>query len=93
MEKNRTMIEKKTILIVDDTPANIALLRELLKDSYKIKIATNGIKAMGVAAVTPVPDLILLDIMMPEMDGYEVCKCLKADAQTNDIPIELSGVR
>jgi putative two-component system response regulator len=81
------MYDKKTILIVDDTPANIVLLRELLKDSYKMKIATNGIKALEVAAVTPVPDLILLDVMMPEMDGYEVCQRLKADALTCDIPI------
>ena len=81
------MSDKPTLLIVDDTPANIALLRDLLKERYKIKVATSGIKALGIAGMTPVPDLILLDIMMPEMDGYEVCKRLKADKVTCDIPV------
>jgi len=81
------MREKPTLLIVDDTPANLALLRDLLKEHYKIKIATNGIKALEVAGGSPLPDLILLDIMMPEMDGYEVCERLKADEITHDIPV------
>ncbi len=78
---------RQTILIVDDTPDNITLLSTLLKDHYKTKVATNGERALKVAAANPPPDLILLDIMMPGMDGYEVCQRLKADSQTSDIPV------
>lgn len=78
---------KQVILIVDDTPDNISLLSGLLKDQYKIKIATTGQKALQIAAMQPGPDLILLDVMMPEMDGYETCKRLKADPVTTEIPI------
>ncbi len=81
------MSEKKTILIVDDTPANVSLLNNILKDSYKTKIATNGEKALKLAASEPSPDLVLLDVMMPEMDGYEVCERLKSDDVTRDIPV------
>jgi putative two-component system response regulator len=79
--------EKPTILIVDDTPDNITLLSSLLGDEYRNKVATNGMKALRIAKATPHPDLILLDIMMPEMDGYEVCRQLKADPATKDIPV------
>lgn len=78
---------KPTILIVDDTPDNITLLCSLLGDDYKNKVATNGVKALKIAMTGPPPDLILLDIMMPEMDGYEVCRHLKADPLTKDIPV------
>jgi putative two-component system response regulator len=78
---------KQVILIVDDTPDNITLLSALLKDKYKIKIATNGLKALHIASLDPSPDLILLDVMMPEMDGYETCRRLKDNPQTNQIPI------
>lgn len=78
---------KQVVLIVDDTPDNITLLSALLKDIYKIKIATNGLKALQIAATQPSPDLILLDVMMPEMDGYETCRRLKANPVTADIPI------
>jgi putative two-component system response regulator len=78
---------KQVILIVDDTPDNITLLSALLKDKYKIKIATNGLKALHIASIDPSPDLILLDVMMPEMDGYETCKRLKENPQTNQIPV------
>ncbi|MFZ6707712.1 response regulator [Undibacterium sp. TC9W] len=78
---------KQVVLIVDDTPDNISLLSGLLKDQYKIKIATNGLKALQIASSLPGPDLILLDVMMPEMDGYETCRRLKADPATADIPI------
>jgi putative two-component system response regulator len=78
---------KQTILLVDDTPDNIALLSALLKDRYKIKIATNGLKALQIASAEPSPDLILLDVMMPEMDGYEACRRLKAAPATADIPV------
>lgn len=78
---------KPTILIVDDTPDNITLLCALLGDKYRNKVATNGIKALKIASTSPRPDLVLLDIMMPEMDGYEVCSRLKADPDTRDIPV------
>ncbi|MBY0572312.1 MAG: two-component system response regulator [Undibacterium sp.] len=79
--------EKQVILIVDDTPDNITLLSALLKDKYRIKIATNGVKAIAVASMQPSPDLILLDVMMPEMDGYETCRRLKQEPSTAEIPI------
>lgn len=76
----------RTILIVDDTPENIDILKGVLKEQYTIKAATRGGKALEIARTTPV-DLILLDIMMPEMDGYEVCRALKADEATKRIPV------
>lgn len=78
---------KPTILVVDDTPDNITLLCSLLGEQYKNKVATNGVRALKIARTEPYPDLILLDIMMPEMDGYEVCRQLKADPATEHIPI------
>ncbi|MBS4068211.1 MAG: diguanylate cyclase [Sulfurimonas sp.] len=78
---------KATILIVDDMVANIALLSDLLKDDYDVKIAKSGAKAIEIAGGYEKPDLILLDVVMPEMDGYEVCKILKSNASTHDIPI------
>lgn len=78
---------KHTLLIVDDTPQNIDVLRGILKGSYKVKVATDGEKAIKVAFSKNKPDLILLDIMMPGMDGYEVCRQLKANEETKDIPI------
>lgn len=81
------MKRENTILIVDDAPINITLINGLLKDKYKTKIATNGEKALKIAFSDTPPDLILLDIIMPEMDGYEVCRRLKADDKVADIPI------
>ena len=80
-------VAKKTVLVVDDTPTNIQVLMETLKDDYRIVAAVNGKRALQLAASDPPPDIILLDVMMPEMDGYEVCAGLKADAKTRDIPI------
>lgn len=77
----------RTILIVDDTPDNIALLSALLRDSYRLKVANNGEKALQIASSTPTPDLILLDVMMPDLDGYETCRRLKADVATASIPV------
>ena len=77
----------KTLLVVDDAPDNIQLLSGLLKENYKIKAATSGEKALIIARKTPPPDLILLDVMMPGMDGYEVCRQLQADALTRTIPV------
>ncbi len=78
---------KATILIVDDAPENIDILRGLLKDEYKIKVAINGAKALKIAQSTPDLDLILLDVMMPDMDGYEVCRQLKSQISTVSIPV------
>lgn len=78
---------RKTVLVVDDTPDNLTLMSALLKDIYKVKIANNGEKALKIAESVSPPDLILLDIMMPGMDGYEVCTQLKANPTTRDIPV------
>ncbi|MBF0587859.1 MAG: SpoIIE family protein phosphatase [Magnetococcales bacterium] len=75
------------VLIVDDTPENIDVLRGALDAHYVVRIAPNGEIALKAAHVAPHPDLVLLDIMMPGMDGYEVCRRLKSDSATQDIPI------
>jgi putative two-component system response regulator len=79
--------DKPTILVVDDTPDNLSLMSGLLKDLYKVKIANNGERALKVAMTGTPPDIILLDIMMPVMDGYETCRHLKANTETRDIPV------
>jgi len=76
-----------TILVVDDAPANLSLAAQLLSERYQVKVATSGEKALQIAGGDPPPDLILLDIEMPGMDGYEVCRRLKARASTQDIPV------
>ncbi len=81
------MGENPKFSIVDDTPENIQVLMETLKDQYAIVAAINGEKALKMAVAEPRPDLILLDIMMPGMDGFEVCSRLKADPETRDIPV------
>ena len=78
---------KNTILLVDDSPENIDLLGDVLKQDYEIKVALSGEKALKIAGSKNLPDIILLDIMMPGMDGYEVCRRLKSDAKTQDIPV------
>ncbi len=78
--------QQSTILLVDDIPANIKILVGALHGNYRLIVATNGPDALK-AATEKVPDLILLDVMMPGMDGYEVCKQLKSQAGTADIPI------
>jgi phosphoserine phosphatase RsbU/P len=79
--------EKKLLLVVDDNPSHIHVVHSILKDDYKIRIATTGTKALDLAKIQPQPDLILLDVMMPDMDGYEVCGQLKASPETRDIPV------
>ena len=79
--------DKKLVLLVDDTPANIQVVHNILKDSYTTRVATNGAKALDLAKASPQPDLILLDVMMPDLDGYEVCSRLKSDPETREIPI------
>lgn len=81
------MNDEKVILVVDDTPTNIHVVMGILGKRYQLRVATNGEKALSVARKPPLPDLILLDVMMPEMDGYEVCRRLKADPATCDIPV------
>lgn len=87
---------KPTVLLVDDTAENLQLLAAALKDDYQLRFAKSGSKALALAAQTPQPDLILLDVMMPDLDGYQVCTALKADPATADIPVifitALSGV-
>ena len=79
--------EAKTVLLVDDEPANIQIVNSILKEIYKTRIATSGQKALELANQVPPPDLILLDVMMPTMDGYEVCCRLKSADHTRDIPV------
>jgi putative two-component system response regulator len=79
--------EKATVLIVDDTAENLTLMNGLLKDLYKTRIANSGERALKLATQEPLPDLVLLDIMMPGMDGYEVCKRLQSERATMNIPV------
>src|SRR5262245_61100435 len=79
--------DRKLILIVDDTPTNVAVILGLLKDSYRTRVATSGEKALAIATGAEKPDLILLDVMMPDIDGFEVCRRLKANPDTRGIPI------
>lgn len=86
LQKTKTLL-KGNILAVDDTPANLQLLTEMLsQQAYKVRIVPDGSLAIRSALASP-PDLILLDILMPEMDGYQVCQALKSSPNTHDIPI------
>jgi len=86
MQKNEPAKSKANILIVDDTPDNLRLLNQILSQEYKVRLAPNGIIGLKAAFTAP-PDVILLDIMMPDMNGYEVAEKLKAEERTKDIPI------
>lgn len=77
----------QTILVVDDTPENIDILNEILGGTYNIKVAGNGETGLKIASSKNPPDLILLDVMMPGIDGYEVCRRLKANESTKKIPV------
>lgn len=79
-------MNKASVLVVDDTPANIDILVGILGDSYALKVAIDGPRALAIARKTP-PDIILLDVMMPGMSGYEVCEQLKQDPMTAHIPV------
>lgn len=81
------MAQKPLILIADDTPINVQVLAEALRADYRIKVANSGSGVFEIIAKQGLPDLILLDIMMPEMDGYEVCRRLKADLLTMNVPV------
>ena len=77
----------RTVLIVDDDPENLTVLGELLRDRYRVRAANSGPRALLLAAQAPAPDLILLDVMMPGMSGYQVLEHLRDDARTRDIPV------
>lgn len=79
--------KKPVVLVVDDSTTNIRLLNELLHNDYMVRVATDGHTALRLAVSAPKPDIILLDIIMPKMDGYEVCQRLKSDAHTKNIPV------
>ena len=78
---------KHTILVVDDVPENLTVLGELLQPHYRVRVANSGRRALQVAASEPRPDMLLLDVMMPEMDGYAVLGELRANPATRDIPV------
>ncbi len=78
---------RPTVLLVDDTPNNLQIIRELLKGRYRIKVATDGEMALRIAGGTRPPDIILLDVIMPVIDGYEVCRMLKESPVTREIPV------
>lgn len=79
--------ERPVLLIVDDQPTNLSLLANVLQADYRIKAATNGADALALARQAPVPEVVLLDAMMPDMDGYAVCEALKQDPVTAEIPV------
>ncbi len=80
-------LKRHTILAVDDSPQNIELLSRVLGQAYRIKVATSGDKALQITYSDDPPDLILLDIMMPDLSGYEVCRRIKANPDRRQIPI------
>lgn len=79
--------ERATILVVDDTPANLQLLAGLFRDSFKVKLASNGDKALAICRSEAPPDLILLDVMMPDMDGFEVARLVREHHASSHTPI------
>jgi adenylate cyclase len=79
--------DKRTILVVDDGPDNLTLLSGVLKDEYKVKVANSGARALQALQSGPLPDLVLLDVMMPEMDGHEVLQRMRDDPRTRDVPV------
>ena len=78
---------QKTLLLVDDTPENLTVLGEILMPYYRVRVASSGARALAAATSDPRPDLVLLDVMMPEMDGYEVISRLRADPRTRELPV------
>jgi CheY-like chemotaxis protein len=85
--------KRKRILVVDDEPQNIIVMREILKSEYTIIAATDGEKALAIAQSASPPDLIMLDIMMPSIDGYETLRRLKADPRTAGLPVVMVTAR
>ncbi len=87
MEIGKCLPDNITVLIVDDNPDNLTLTNFVLRNKYKVKLANSGVGALKIAQSDSPPDIILLDVMMPDMDGYEVCRQLKKNKKTKDIPI------
>lgn len=85
--RNFVTMNQPTVLIVDDEPANLALLGEILKPDYNVRVANSGGRGLMLARTEPVPDLILLDVMMPDLSGHEVLKKLKSEPLTHSIPV------
>lgn len=80
-------MESQTLLIVDDEPANLSILNQLLRPEFRVRAANSGKDALLAAATEPKPDLVLLDVMMPEMDGYEVLAAMRDNPETREIPV------
>ena len=80
-------MKTQTILLVDDTPFNLQILEGVLEDSYSVRLANSGEEALRAVAAEPAPDLVLLDVHMPGMDGFEVCRRFKSNPRTRAIPV------
>ena len=87
MSESAGFIDQQTVLVVDDTPENLTLMHGLLRGRYRVKVAHNGERALQLLGEDPLPDLILLDVEMPGLGGFEVCKRLKSSARTAHIPV------
>ncbi len=80
-------MDKKTILVIDDAPSNLILLNNLLCKDYQVRVANSGSRGIKLALADDAPDLILLDVVMPDLDGFEVCDVLKKNRKARHIPI------
>ena len=87
MDTTNQFNSRATVLVVDDSPENLSMMSGLLKDQYRVKVANNGEKALKILEAESLPDLILMDIIMPGLDGYDVCQLLKENSRTCDIPV------
>ncbi|WP_420468296.1 HD-GYP domain-containing protein [Panacagrimonas sp.] len=87
LEQTSSPQDAASVLVVDDVPQNIEVLSGILRSLYRVRAATSGARALAIARGDVAPDLILLDIMMPELDGLEVCRRLKLDPRTRNIPV------
>ncbi|MBN2435141.1 MAG: response regulator [Spirochaetes bacterium] len=84
-------MNKKTILVVDDTPDNLSVLYEILKNDYRVLVANGGEKALQIIRGGASIDLVLLDILMPDIDGYQVCSRIRLDKSTKNLPVVFSS--
>ena len=81
------ILEQGRVLVVDDSPTSAHMLLEALKDDFTVTVASNGKDALDIATTAPVPDLVLLDVLMPGIDGFKVCERLKANPNTTDVAV------